>query len=201
MEQMKSIDDGTLIEQALSGETRAFDRLMLRWRQPVYELAVRYLGDADDSHDIVQSTFIRAYQNLHLLRDRGHFRSWLLKIAVNACHEFSRKSKPTPFSRLWKKEENDPYPEPTLLIAEKDETPDYNGDLRQLIHLALRKLPEAQRSVIILKEYHGLTFREISAILDENENTIKTRLYKGLERLNRQFKQWKLTREELYESL
>ncbi len=143
---------------------------------------------------------LKIYQNLHLLRDRGHFRPWLLKIAINACHEFSRKSRPTPFSRLWKKEDDEQNPELKLLISEKAE-PEHSGDLPQLIHLALRKLPEAQRSVIILKEYHGLTFREISAILDENENTVKARLYKGLERLNRQFKAWKLTKEELYESL
>lgn len=100
MKQTLSLTDSELIAGFLGGQPRAFDLLMIRWHRQIYEFVFRYLGHPDDSHDIVQATFIRVYHNIHTLKDRDQFSSWPYRIALNMCHDHRRKRRLTPFSEM-----------------------------------------------------------------------------------------------------
>lgn len=196
-----NMTDTELIEKFLAGDITAFNRLVWQWQEPIYNFILRLHGDAEISKDICQKTFIRVYKNLRKLKDHHKFKSWLYQIAANLCRDELRR---------WKKyhlisvdQINAAYEAgeaslPEYLRTTPRHAPDFNSGQQQartLIELALRKIPEEQRIVIIMKEYQDLKFTEIAEILDQSVSTVKSRLYYGLNALRKIFEQWEIKQE------
>ena len=192
--------DEQLIKKFLSGNISAFNTLVWRWEKNLYNFTLRYLGDREESKDICQKTFIRAYGNLHRLRDPNRFSTWLYQIAVNLCRdELKRRNRHETFS-LDKLQENNNGTASPVDTKKSQDNPDRiveNVDLRDLLNRALQTIPAEQRVVIIMKEYQGLKFTEIAEILETSTNTAKSRMYYGLRTLRKVFKQWKINKEML----
>lgn len=174
-----AVSDDELIAQTLGGDVSAFNELVLRWESPLYKFVYRYLGDAEASKDICQEAFIRAYDNLDRFRGNAKFSSWLYQIALNLCRSRFRKHKNRQFVPI-----DDGGDGRVLQLPDRRATPAETTLEREravAVRRALDQLPEEQRTVIVLKEYEGLKFREIAEILDLPESTAKSRLYSGLE--------------------
>jgi len=176
--------DNQLVARTLNGDVGAFNDLVARWETSLYRFVVRYLGDSEEARDICQEAFLRAYTNLDRFRGQAKFSSWLYQIALNQCRSRFRKRKSRPTVSL----DADDQQSYLQLVPTDVEAPDASAMKSQHaeeLQAALARLPEDQRTAIILKEYHGLKFREIAEVLDTPESTIKSRLYHGLESLAR----------------
>jgi RNA polymerase sigma-70 factor (ECF subfamily) len=191
--QYLDMNDSQLIEQIRSGNTGAFNHLVTRWEKPIHRFAFRYIADNDDAADITQKTFIKAYQSLDSLQDTDKFSSWIYRIASNLCIDETRRNGKLKISPLESWIESS-----EVAAVNTPETKLEKNELGKLMQKALLAIPDDQRTVIILKEYEGLKFREIAHILQESENTVKSRMYYGLNALRKVFKKWNIEKEALY---
>ncbi|MDP1569881.1 MAG: RNA polymerase sigma factor [Vicinamibacterales bacterium] len=188
--------DEELVARSVSGDTDSFNQLILRWERPIYALAYRTLGREEDARDVCQDTFLRAYRALPGFKGEAKFSSWLYRIALNLCRDWMRKQRRTPTVEM---------PEGVDLIemageqgpVESIETLVNRREMSRVVEDAMARLPEEQRTAIILKEYHGLTFQEIADLQGCPLSTVKTRLYQGLSVLRRQLEQAGLSASDL----
>ena len=177
--------DEELVTRSIGGDAESFNQLVLRWERPIYALAYRTLGREEDARDVCQETFLRAFRAIGGFRGQAKFSSWLYRIALNLCRDWARRQRRTPVVQL--PEDVDVME----LAAERGPTESIEdvvarNDLTRVVERAMAKLPEEQRTAIILKEYHGLTFQEIADLAGCPLSTVKTRLYQGLAVLRRE---------------
>jgi RNA polymerase sigma-70 factor (ECF subfamily) len=177
--------DEELVTRSIGGDAESFNQLVLRWERPIYALAYRVIGREEDARDVCQETFLRAFRALKGFRSEAKFSSWLYRIALNLCRDWVRRQRRTPVVQL--PEDVDVME----LAAERGPTESIEdvvarNDQMRVVERAMAKLPEEQRTAIILKEYHGLTFQEIADLAGCPLSTVKTRLYQGLAVLRRE---------------
>ena len=177
-----ALSDEQLVALTVKGDVSAFNEIVARWESRLYNFVYRYIGDAEEAKDITQESFVRAYSHLEGFRGQSKFSSWLYQIALNLCRSKLRRRRSRPMVSIDDREEDNPL----FSLPDERATPAEHTLEREravAVREALAQLPEAQRTVIILKEYNGLKFREIAEILDTPESTVKSRLYHGLEDL------------------
>ena len=175
--------DEELVVLSTAGDTESFNQLVVRWEQPIYALAYRVLGREEDARDVCQETFLRAFRALKGFKGQAKFSSWLYRIALNLCRDWIRRERRTPMGTPL---DADTEPAPAHATVETAEEHVVRRDLGRVITRAMTALSEAQRTTIVLKEYHGLTFQEIADLQGCPLSTVKTRLYQGLGVLRRQ---------------
>ena len=179
-----NFSDEYLLELALQGDRACFGELIERWQRKIYAFICRYVGNSMDAQDLTQDTFTKAYTNLDRLADPARFPSWLYKIALNECRMRFRKERRAQSVPLPEEEGYPGRPE----LAVETATPETQLAVQEEIeHVreAFKDLPEEQRAVILMKEYQGLKFHEISEILDIPLSTVKSRMYLGLKTLRK----------------
>jgi RNA polymerase sigma-70 factor (ECF subfamily) len=177
--------DEELVARATAGDLESFNQLVARWERPIYALAYRTLGREEDARDVVQDAFLRAYRGLMGFKGVAMFSSWLYRITLNLCRDWIRRERRAPLVQV--PEGTDPV---DLVDAQAthDESVEElvaRREMSEAVKRAMAELPEEQRTAIMLKEYHGLTFQEIADTLDCPLSTVKTRLYQGLSVLRR----------------
>lgn len=139
-------------------------------KDKLYRLAYSYVKNEDDALDIVQESIYKAMVAMDTVKDPGYIKTWFYRIIVNTSLDFLRKRK----REVLIEDENWESLEP----AREDQYPDL--DLRK----ALDQLSDNCRTIIVLRYFEGLKLEEIAGILDENVNTVKTKLYKSLKKMN-----------------
>jgi RNA polymerase sigma-70 factor, ECF subfamily len=177
--------DEELVTRATAGDLDSFNQLVTRWERPIYALAYRTLGREEDARDVVQEAFLRAFRGLRGFKGEAKFSSWLYRITLNLCRDWIRKERRAPIVQV--PEGTDPIDlaDDQAAPTESVEELVARRELSQAVARAMAELPEEQRTAIMLKEYHGLTFQEIADLLDCPLSTVKTRLYQGLSVLRR----------------
>jgi RNA polymerase sigma-70 factor (ECF subfamily) len=176
--------DEELVARSVAGDNESFNQLVRRWEHPIFALAYRVLGREEDARDVCQETFLRAFRALPGFRGEAKFSSWLYRIALNLCRDWIRRERRAPLVAV---------PEGVDiqdLAAERHQTASVEdlaarAELSREVAAAMELLPTEQRTAIILKEYHGLTFQEIADLMNCPLSTAKTRLYQGLTFLRR----------------
>jgi RNA polymerase sigma factor (sigma-70 family) len=178
-----------LIQRAKQGDQNAQGKLVQLWYKRIYNFSYKFFLDHDQAMEVSQKTFISMCKNLDGLQDIGRFKSWLYKIAVNYCREEARKTKNSraiSFDVIWNREAEDSPPwESSGKNHDSPEKQFQQAELSDILQSALSELNEEQREVVIMKEYEGLKFREIAEVLNISENTVKSRMYYGLEGLRK----------------
>lgn len=183
-----------LVTAAQRGDVESFNALVRLYESRVYNLSYRMLGDADSAADAAQDAFLAAYRNLRSFRG-GSFRSWLLRIATNACYDILRIRKRRPAVSLDAALASDDDDSAPLQIADSSESPDdfaLRRELARAIEIGLTELPEDQRLVVILCDLQGLAYDEIAEVTGTNLGTVKSRLSRGRARLRDLLKQGEL---------
>jgi RNA polymerase sigma-70 factor (ECF subfamily) len=182
-------EDAALVADLKAGNEEAFGVLIAQYHQPLYSLIARSLNDPSEAADITQEVFIKVFRNIRGFNGEASLRTWLYRIAL---HEASNQRRW--WSRHKKQEitidspiESDPDSEgPGLCLsatlADHADSPyDHaaQSEVRERIESALRQLPEAFRTVVILREIEGFAYDEIAEILNVNLGTVKSRLTRG----------------------
>ena len=175
--------DEELVVLSTAGDTDSFNQLVVRWERPIFALAYRVLGREEDARDVCQETFLRAFRALKGFKGQAKFSSWLYRIALNLCRDWIRRERRTPITASFDADIEPASPTGPVETAEELVV---RRDLGRVITRAMTALSEDQRTTIVLKEYHGLTFREIADLQGCPLSTVKTRLYQGLSVLRRQ---------------
>ena len=181
-----TVTDEELVARSIAGDTQSFDQLILRWERPIYALAYRQIGREEDARDIVQDAFLRAFRALPGFKGEAKFSSWLYRITLNLCRDFMRRARRAPFAPTPEGRDVEDMASAERSTAESIEDVLTRQDLSRHVARAMGTLPEEQRSAILLKEYHGLTFQEIAELQGCPLSTVKTRLYQGLTMLRRE---------------
>ncbi|WP_263366400.1 sigma-70 family RNA polymerase sigma factor [Edaphobacter bradus] len=179
-------EDAALVADLKAGSEEAFAILIAQYHQPLYSLIARSLTDPSDAADITQEVFIKVFRSIRSFHGESSLRTWLYRIAL---HEASNQR------RWWsrhKKQEltiDSPCVEEdgrslslNATLADQGESPfDYavHAEMRERVEAALRQLPEAFRTVVVLREIEGFAYEEIAEILDVNLGTVKSRLTRG----------------------
>lgn len=174
------VQESAWVVASQHGDTLAFNRLVLKWEQTVYNVALRMLQNRDEATEAAQEIFLLAYKNIRRFRRDAKFSTWLYRIAVNHCVSRARRRPPGQHISL-DSGEAEAHPAPELRATGTQEGELLRAENRVRVHTALSFLPPEQRAVIELKFFQELTFDDIAAALQVPLSTIKSRLYAGME--------------------
>ena len=173
-------DEPAVIARAASGDRLAFTQLMEHYQSACYGLAWRLLNDADQAADATQDAFIHAYRAIGSYRG-GIFRSWLLRITANASYDILRRAQRRPSSPLPDPDEG--APELPDLGAVNPVAEAAKSELYRHLEVALRRLPEDQRTAVVLCDVYGMDYNEVAAMTKSALGTVKSRIHRGRLRL------------------
>lgn len=174
-------EEKELIERVQRGDEMAFTQIMNRYGERVMGLAFHFTKSYQDAEDLYQETFIKIYKNIDSFRFESEFFTWVYRILANQAFNFYRKSKrmrivdPGEDDYLWE-----------TLPADESSVADQatiNSSLRSEIDRALLELSPQQRTVFILKHYEDKKIKDIAAILDCTEGTVKRYLFRANRKL------------------
>ena len=182
-------DESALIYDLRAGAGEAYEKLIERFEQPVFNLVSRVMDDPGDAADVVQEVFLKIFRNIGSFRRDSSLKTWIYRIAVNEARNHRRW-----FSRHRRREVG--------LDAEPGETQGYQDwlpdpgrspfetaldhETHALIEAALANVNPKFRAALVLREMEGLSYEEISEILDISLGTVKSRILRGRDALRRQ---------------
>jgi len=181
-----SLTDEELVDSVLNGNRRDFDVLIERWQKPLFNFALRFMNSEEEARDACQDAFVNAYRNLSKFKKQSKFSSWLFKIAINRCNTLLKKRK------RWRT-----FFDPMAEGEQFADTVAEEHNMEQVVEReqiyarmrrAISALPPEQKTVLLLKEYEGLKFHEISEMLDCPLSTVKSRMYYALDGLRKALK-------------
>jgi RNA polymerase sigma-70 factor (ECF subfamily) len=176
-------DDESLIAMFLNGSRKAFDALVMRHMDMVFNLCYNITGDYDEANDCAQDVFISVYKNLGKFEGRSAFSTWLYRIAVNTCR--NRVSSAYKKRTLFMGDESGSFC--SDMKADPAEMFDKEERVRA-VREGISRLPSDERILIVLRDIEGRSYEEISAITDLKEGTVKSRISRGRHRLREYLK-------------
>ena len=178
----------SLIRKAQSGDSEAFQRLVAQYDSQVMSVALRLLRDERDAEDIYQEVFMKVFMNIRNFRFESDFFTWLYKITVNTSFNFSKR-----MAKHYRVQKEDEYEGGTLDWIPDPQTPeaDESDDVQMAVMAAVGKLPQKQRTVFILKHLENLKIKDIAALLNCGEGTVKKYLFRALEKLRFELKDYR----------
>ena len=163
---MSGSDDLKLVEQCLGGDGTAFETLVDRYQKVVFNVALRMVGSAEDARDIAQSVFLKVYENLGNFNPRYKFFSWMYRIAVNEAINY-----------LHAKQNKVDLDESIAADGKPVDELLQDDQMVQRLERALMLMKFEYRTVLILRHFQDLSYREIADVLDIPEKTVKSRLF------------------------
>ncbi len=170
-------DDQSLIAACRSGQTEAYGELVRRYQNRLYPTVLRLTGCAEDAQDLLQETFLRAYQKLGHFQGESSFYTWIFRIAVNLALSDRRRRKPASRNNL--RTDDNPV-ETTADGRETDPSaPLERVERQRVVQEALNALAADHRAVVVLKEFDGLRYEEIAALLNIPVGTVRSRLHRA----------------------
>lgn len=175
-----NLKDEELIELIINGKTELFSELINRYQNKVYSTAYSYTRDYEEAKDLTQEIFIKIYNNLAGFQNKSQFSTYLYRVAVNRCIDWTRKKRPKTISILFcQDDENvDIYD----FIADYESNPEeilLRRENSDLIREEVNKLPEIYSTVMIMYYFQDFSPQEISDILKVPRKTIDTRLFRA----------------------
>ena len=174
-----TVDDQTLVTQALAGRGEAFGTLVERYDRAVYHLAYRTLRDSEEARDVAQEAFFKAYRSLRTFRPGAKFSTWIFSIAYHACCDRLNRRKRYSNEELPDRADPGAGPEQQAIA----------GDEARRLRAAIAQLPEKYRTVITLYHLQGSQYDEIAQVLEIPIGTVKTHLFRAKEQLRRMLNQ------------
>jgi len=176
----------SLVDQAREGNRTAFAQLADRFHKDIFRMVFYRIRSRVDAEDITQDVFLKAYQKIASIKDAAKFRGWLFSITLNRIRDFQRKKR---FRSLFKMEDENIESHPTEKV--NPDQPDALGhvlrkDFWRQIGLILKKLPQMEREVFLLRFFDHLSINEIAGVLKKNESTVKTHLYRALAKFKKE---------------
>ena len=186
----KKQQEHELIVRARAGDQKAFETLLNQYKNLVYAIMLKMVRNPQEAEDLTQEAFMKAFHAIGAFNEEYAFSTWLMKIATNNCIDFLRKKKLKTYSidqPIQHKDDaiqvelptGDPSPERQLLTAEQ----------ARILRQAIEELPPLYRHVIILRHQEEKSYEEIAEILDVPIGTVKARIFRAREMLNKRIKE------------
>lgn len=169
------MEDHQLVERSRAGDVAAFEELVKRHQGRAYAIAYRMLGNREDAQEVAQEAFARAYFRLGEFRGTAQFKTWLYRILVNLATDQLRRRRPEVLQE-----------DAVLQQVSIGENPGQNAErqeLRQSIRKAVEALPPDLKTVILLREFEGLSYAEIARVIRRPVGTVMSRLFHARRRL------------------
>lgn len=166
-----------IIKQCIDGNREIYSILVDKYKDMVYNVAYRMLGDSETANDVAQESFISAYTGLNNFRYGSRFSTWLFSIVVNKCKDHLKGRKDNVSI--------DEIADLSQADGITNEERTYKNQLQRLMQNALNELPEEYREVVILKHFERLDYKEMEDILGVSVNLLKVRTYRGREMLKK----------------
>lgn len=176
VEKRVTLSTSELINQFNNGNEQAFTELIQRYQHKVYNSTYRMLGNHEDALDMAQESFIRVYKNLHKFRADSSFSTWLFRITTNICRDELRKRQRKLNMHSFSEYENDKKTIKNMEISDDPERISISSELNETIQEKIDQLSPEQKAVFVLKEFEGLSYKEIADVLDISIGTVKSRL-------------------------
>jgi RNA polymerase sigma-70 factor, ECF subfamily len=186
------VSDLSLVRRVQRGDKGAFDALVLKYQHKLVKLVMRYVRNPAEAEDIAQEAFIKAYRALPQFRGDSAFYTWLYRIAINTAKNavVSRDRSPIEYNI----DRNDATEESYDMQGRmKDsETPEglvLTDEIRTTVNAAIDALPEDLRTAIVLRELEGLSYEEIAAAMDCPVGTVRSRIFRAREAIDRRLRE------------
>ncbi len=181
-------EDVTLVRRVLAGDQEAFANIVEKYKDPVFNVAYRMLGNATEAEDVAQEAFVRAYTQLHTYKDSHRFSTWLLSIASHLSIDQLRRRR---FLAL--PLENAPFLEWIADIGAGPEQVALQGEAYDEMQTILNTLPAKYRMVLLLRYWYDFSYEEIARSLNLTPALVKARLHRARELVARTLKSQGLT--------
>jgi RNA polymerase sigma-70 factor (ECF subfamily) len=168
------------VEACRAGQTEAFGALVLRYQERLYQTLLRLCGSSEDAKDVLQDTFLRAYEKLDQFQGDSSFYTWVYRIGVNLALSGHRRKRSRISIGRAGEHEGHGYDEAADLSPEAD--PTYHlerAEREQIVETALGQLGPEHRAVVVLKDFDGRRYEEIGAILIVPVGTVRSRLHRA----------------------
>jgi len=184
-EQKTELTDQQLVVRVQKGDKRAFDLLVLKYQYKVHAIVARFIRDSDEVRDVVQEAFIKAYRALPKFRGDSQFYTWLYRIAVNTAKNYLvARSRRPPSSDVDLDDAEYYSGSDQLKDHSSPENQLFRDQLEVAINQAIVELPEDLRTAVTLREYEGLSYEDIAAVMDCPVGTIRSRIFRGREAID-----------------
>ncbi len=181
--------DLLLVRRAQNGESRAFDLLVLKYQHKVASVVSRLVRENDAIEDIVQESFIKAYRALPSFRGESAFFTWLYRIATNTAKNHLESIGRRPSYRGYDVDEITQFDTPDRLLD--TDSPDNilaGSQLEKHLQLALNALPEDLKTALTLREFEGMSYQDISQIMETPIGTVRSRIFRARESVEQELK-------------
>jgi RNA polymerase sigma-70 factor (ECF subfamily) len=171
--------DTVLVARAREGDRPAFEELMRRHQAKIYGLVFNMTGHREDTEDLVQTSFVKAYRSLPRFHGRSAFSTWLYRIALNTTINFLNRRRRRETASLDDEDQGvERNPEYLRLVSRDSPVRDASiSELRQKLNAALERLSEKHRTVVVLHDVQGLPHEEIAGIMKCSQGTVRSRLF------------------------
>ncbi len=183
------MDEKLWIEQAAAGDASAFEQLVLRYQNQVYNLALRMVNNESDAQDLAQEAFIRAWRALNSFQHTAQFSTWLYRLTSNVCIDFLRSQKRHRVISLtvlqdderqqWDMPDGQPLPESQAIAREE----------QRILLEAMAALEPEYRQILTLRILNDCSYQQIAQILGIREGTVKSRQSRAREQLRKKLSQ------------
>lgn len=181
--------DQQLVERVQKGDKRAFDLLVLKYQHKIFAIIGRYVRDHSEVQDVAQEAFIKAYRALANFRGESAFYTWLYRIAINTAKNYLVARNRRPPSSDVDVEDAEFYTgNEALTDMESPERSLLRDELQATVDRAITELPEDLRTAVTLREMEGLSYEDIAAIMDCPVGTVRSRIFRAREAIDRAIK-------------
>jgi len=182
------VPDLLLVERAKGGDIGAYELLVIKYQRRIHRLVAHIVGDKDLASDVVQETFICAWQALGRFRGEAQFYAWLKSIAVNMAKRMLQKLKRDQVAVTISQQMGDNNDKEETFFQEHDPSTDSTpetelavGEIVQKVQRRLARLPEQLRRAMTLREVEGLDYEEIAQAMNCSVNTVRSRIFRARE--------------------
>ena len=183
--------DLSLVRRVQRGDKGAFDALVLKYQHKLVKLVMRYVRNPAEAEDIAQEAFIKAYRALPQFRGDSAFYTWLYRIAINTAKNAVVSRDRSPIEYDLDRNSNDESHDMQGRMKDS-ETPEglvLTDEIRSTVNAAIDALPEDLRTAIVLRELEGLSYEEIAAAMDCPVGTVRSRIFRAREAIDRRLRE------------
>lgn len=187
-------DEELLIRKAQRGNIAAFEELVKRYEDKVMSIIFNMLNDAEDSRDVYQDVFMKVFLTIKKFRFQSKFYTWLFRIAVNTSINYRKKRTSQQKETLENYIEENKH-DAEITIQNNSDNPEkhlLDMELGKHIQRSINLLSPKQKAVFVLRHYHGYKLAEIAEILNCAEGTVKNYLFRSLQKLKKELKEFRL---------
>lgn len=183
----EAAEDARLVTEVVEGRSEAFDALVRRYERRALAVAYRLLGNVEDAADVAQDAMLRGYRSLHQLADRERFGPWLMRIVRNLSLNYRRSralSQAVALDDMVETSDSWRSARATAVVDGAGGSGEAEaGELRRIVDVAMRALPEKQRMSLVLFSIEGMSQKEVASVLDCTEDLVKWNVFQARKQL------------------